>query len=228
MSGQSAQGAGSHSIASDDACRRVLLVDLCGTLYDSNTTFDFLRFHCSAGTGYRRFETLAGSLPLRVLNRLWPGDVRRTRAVAFLRGHDRTALAEAAHEFLSSLAPIEDVVRLVERLRAEHDRTFIVSSSLDFIVADATRRLGFDGGFGSTLGYDGDTCTGTIERDLLGRKHALIGSEFGGSRCTLVTDNRSDAPCRRLVDRFIGVAPAVDSRALHYWSNRVGEVVAYR
>jgi len=207
---------------------RTLLVDLCGTLYRSNTTFDFLRFLLADDADYRRFEESSKTLPARLANRLLVGDRRRTRAIGFLDGYSRSFLTEAADSFLDSIDMIEDVYERVTLLRPEHDQTILMSSSIDFIVERACARLGFDRYYASRLNYTGDVCDGTIAFDLLGRKHHVIAAEFADSECTLVTDNRSDVDCRHFVDRFIGVASAADRGGVRYWGRRADEVVAYR
>jgi phosphoserine phosphatase len=207
---------------------RVLLVDLCGTLYDSNTTFDFLKYLLADNEDYARFESSSLGLPYRIYNRLMPGDIRRERAIAFLKGHQRSELEASANLFFETIRPIKDVHDFLSSLRADYDRAVIMSSSLDFIVESACERLGFDAAFGTRLSYIDGSCDGTIAEDLLGNKHTIILREFTGMDCALVTDNREDVACEKVVNRLIGVAPAEDRRAMSFWSTRVNEVVAVR
>lgn len=210
-----------------DSSRRLLLVDLCGTLYDSNTTYDFLHDYLAKDPAYQRFESKYRKIAYRLANRVLPGDFRRTRAVSYLKGHSRPALLAAAREFLASTSPIAVVRRRVAELSTNHDRTVLVSSSLDFIVEAARDILGFDEFRAARLRYSGDTCEGEFEDDLLGVKHRLIAREFGHDRCTFITDNADDAACRDLVDRLIGVARADDKRATGFWQRNADELLPY-
>lgn len=210
-----------------DSSRRLLLVDLCGTLYDSNTTYDFLRSYLARDPRYQRFESRSRTFAYRLANRALPGDIRRNRAVSHLKGHSRTVLLAAAKDFLASTAPIADVHRRVADLAPLHDRTVLVSSSLDFIVEAARDILGFDEFHGAQLRYSGDTCEGAFEDDLLGAKHRLIAREFSHDRCTFITDNADDAACRTIVDRLIGVARLGDQRATNFWQRNADELLTY-
>lgn len=210
-----------------DSSRCLLLVDLCGTLYDSNTTYDFLHKYLADDPEYRRFESKIRSLTYRLANFALPGDIRRTRAVSFLKGHSRPVLLAAAKEFLAGTAPIADVRQRVAQLAPNHDRTVLVSSSLDFIVEAARDILDFDDFHGAQLRYSGDTCEGEFEDDLLGAKHHLIAREFAHDRCTFITDNADDAACRGLVNCLIGVASVDDKRAISFWRRNADELLSY-
>lgn len=207
---------------------RLLLVDLCGTLYASNTTFDFLHFLLSESAEYMRFEAGAKGFLRRVANRVMPGDHRRERAIRFLAGYDHHQLLEAADIFLETIKPIDEVVDRVRQLQTQTDRTLLVSSSLDFIVERACNKLGFDGFRATKLDYADGICQGRITNDLLGVKHILIAREFSANECTLVTDNKSDAYCRGVVSTLVGVAAAGNREMVKFWSGRVDELVVYQ
>lgn len=206
---------------------RLLLVDLCGTLYDSNTTFDFLHYFLSDDADYKRFESANKRFVSRLFNRLRPGDARRAKAISFLEGHSRTKLLQAAHTFLESVPDIADVRRYVHKLSPDFDRTLLLSSSLDFIVEAASEILGFDDFRASRLRYSGGICMGAFDADLLGAKDRLIVREFASGDCTLITDNADDAACKRVVARLIGVARAGDERAFGFWKRHADDIIVY-
>ncbi|MCB1692432.1 MAG: haloacid dehalogenase-like hydrolase [Pseudomonadales bacterium] len=206
---------------------KILLVDLCGTLYHANTTWAFLRWYFKDERSFRTFDRFGRMAPIAALNRLWPGDVRRLRAIGYLAGHQRESLSRAANTFLDSLDVIRDVEEKVRSLADLHDRAVLVSSSLDFIVEAAAPRFGFESFHATRLAYEDGICTGRIERDLLGRKHEVIREEFGGALITMVTDNRGDANCIPLVTKVIGVAGADRRADVNFWSTRAREVIVY-
>lgn len=214
--------------AASTAGRNLLLVDLCGTLYDSNTTFDFLRYLLADNVAWLDFDSSSRRLAYRIANRFLPGDVRRKRAVSFLKGMPRHALLAEAKQFLATTPVIVDVRRRVDELRQHADSVILVSSSLDFIVEAARDLLHFDDYRATTLQYSNGHCEGTIASDLLGAKHRLIDREFGHDHCILVTDNRDDAQCRHVVDRLIGVADAAEQKAMAFWQKNSDEVLVYK
>ena len=81
---------------------KLLLVDLCGTLYDSNTTFEFLHSFLSEDEAYRHFESKSKHLVTRIANRILPGDRRRKLAISYLKGYARSQLLATASAFLET------------------------------------------------------------------------------------------------------------------------------
>ncbi len=207
---------------------KVLLIDLCGTLVDANTTFGFLESYLQADLSYQQFRDRYRSYASRVLNRLLPGDRRRSAAIQLLADHQRADLDAAARDYLASVRVIDDVAARVAALSKVHDRTLLLSSSLDFIVAAACHQFGFDGWHATTLDYVDDVCTGRVVDDLLGTKDHIIRDEYSQAICTLITDNRSDANCIKVVDRFVAVGDATDAPSLGYWSGKVEDIVAWK
>lgn len=213
--------------AAPSSTSRLLLVDLCGTLYDSNTTFDFLHYFLSGDAAYRRFESDSKNNLHRLVNRLMPGDVRRRKAISFLNGYSRQTLLDAASAFLHTIPAIGDVQRYVDEMGENFDRRILLSSSLDFIVEAACRHLGFHDYRATRLGYAGEVCEGRIETDLLGAKQDLIRQEFAGDECVMITDNVEDAACKAVVAKLIGVARGGDAGAMKFWQGKADEVVTY-
>lgn len=211
-----------------EIAERVLLIDLCGTLYHANTTWAFLRDLLSTDPRFQAFDRRGMSIPGRALNKLLPGDRRRASALGFLSGWSRQELLERAHPFLARLPVIEDVHARVTALKTDHDRVVLLSSSIDVIVESAAASLGIEHFEATLLEYRGGVCTGQIVRDLLGKKHDLIASAFTGCTLTMISDNRSDHKCVPLVDRFIAVAAADDEAAKRFWSAKASEMILYR
>ena len=92
---------------------RTVLIDICGTLFDSNTTLDFLDFLlCSRS--YRLLRRMARSLPWRAFNRcfrrLTGRDPTRAMLLRHLKGRTRQELSTSAEAFYYSC--------LVARFRA--------------------------------------------------------------------------------------------------------------
>lgn len=113
--------------------------------------------------------------------------------------------------YANNVLPASENTRLHEALshhRAAGDRVMIVSSSLDLIVAPIAGllKVEFEA---STLGFEGDRCTGQITRDLTGRKAALV-EQARRHECGLLvvyTDNQSDKALIELADRATVVLP---------------------
>lgn len=70
--------------------KNVIYVDICGTLYLSNTTFDFLNFYFSKNSLWTLFHYIYTSIIGRLINKTFINivgvDVTRMLAVLFLKG----------------------------------------------------------------------------------------------------------------------------------------------
>lgn len=192
---------------------RTVLIDICGTLFDSNTTLDFLDFLlCSRS--YRLLRRMARSLPWRAFNRgfrrLTGRDPTRAMLLRHLKGRTRQELATAAEAFYETCLVARIRPRLQEivaEVKAAGYEPCLASATLDCIARTVARRWGIGRCCASELDYDGDRCTGRLRRDLLGRKLEYL-KEAGihPPFAMTITDDRSDMPLLRLSERVLVVA----------------------
>ena len=192
---------------------RTVLIDICGTLFDSNTTLDFLDFLlCSRS--YRLLRRMARSLPWRAFNRgfrrLTGRDPTREMLLRHLRGYTRQELATAAEAFYETCLVARIRPRLQEivaEVKAAGYEPCLASATLDCIARTVARRWGIGRCCASELDYDGDRCTGRLRRDLQGRKLEYL-KEAGilPPFAMTITDDRSDMPLLRLSERVLVVA----------------------
>ncbi|MFT5012414.1 MAG: HAD superfamily phosphoserine phosphatase-like hydrolase [Patiriisocius sp.] len=206
----------------------VLLVDVCHTLYDANTTYGFLDQYLAHDPRYIELAKQRRSFSQRVRARLLTRpDVIRNQAVALLKGASRVSLLESAKAYVHRIARIESVQSYINERQAEGMSIYLVSSSLDFIVAEVAMELGVDGWFASVLEFEKDICTGVLETDLTGNKNRVLHEHFPeASAIEFVSDNFSDANCIPLVESFRPVYPKRNIRARVFWSGKnVGEPI---
>ncbi len=187
--------------------KNIALFDVCDTLYYSNTTFDFIYYYLKT---YK-----PGSLVKfkRLLNRNSLGfwfniaiakfigiDVIRNSAIKMLKGERKEDLYKAGKEFakmLTSHKKIEETHRLMESYQGNGYRIILVSASIDPVVHSIAEEL--DSSYFSTLlDYDNNgICTGTILRDLTGKKYETIREQMGREgvqQIAAVSDNSTDRP----------------------------------
>lgn len=186
--------------------RLVLAVDVCGTLYDANTTTEFcLYHHRQVGNRKRDFLLRAISrrgsaawLALAVLDRALRLDLHRWLTIRSLRGERRASLERSAIGYIDTLPErsVRPVDELLTRLRREKPETVLVSNGLDIVIGEIAGRRGLPW-LASELAFRDGRCQGRLEVDLAGRKRKALEQWLG---CPLemvdlevVTDNRSDA-----------------------------------
>lgn len=186
--------------------RRILVLDVCGTLYDANTTLGFCLHHHRRVGNRRRVVMLEAIsrrrspawLLLAVLHRGTGIDLHRWLTIRSLRGEHRDALHLSASEYVDSLEQcrIQPVDDLVAGLRQDDPETVLVSNAVDIVIAEIAKRRNAPW-LASALAFEGDTCSGRLTRDLTGRKGVALAEWLGGPlegiTLQVVTDNRSDA-----------------------------------
>lgn len=177
----------------------IVLLDICGTLFNSNTTFDFLDFSMKSKR-YYSFRLLSKTIPWRVLNKVCikvlKRDLTRIIAVKFLKGLDTIVLNEMMDDFyknrLSDLRN-EKVLDLVEDFRNKGMNIIIISATLDFIAKKIAEELNIEVCHSTILNYRNNLCLGTIKRDLLSKKNEFLSSiGYKGKFYATITDNMTD------------------------------------
>ncbi|MFX1702570.1 Haloacid Dehalogenase superfamily, subfamily IB, phosphoserine phosphatase-like [Chitinophaga ginsengisegetis] len=184
--------------------KRIVIFDLCGTLYDSNTTMDFIREKVfSEKRQYRLFNKVSHFIGWKVFNKvlykLLGLDLTRVIFVRSLKGYARTELNLLAEEFIKTTLSNKEITIAQEMLRnemAQEKRVAIVSASMDFLVQAIAKELGVKEYYATTLDFASETgiCNGRILHDLLGNKLETCRlHNLDVSKAFVITDNLSDA-----------------------------------
>ncbi|MGL5990784.1 MAG: hypothetical protein ACRCZT_03810 [Plesiomonas sp.] len=173
--------------------KKIIIFDVCGTLYDSNTTFDFIRSFRRNSVYIKLLGWWAIKIPLIALGRVISLDIYRSLFIYSLKGVERTILVKAANEFYDHVLQykkIDATHQMLENLKQQNGNDIIYcSASLDIIVQVISERLG-GRHQSSLLSFSPDgICLGFLSKDLLGKKDTLF--EDIDIELT-VTDNISD------------------------------------
>ena len=169
----------------------VTYVDICWTLFSSNTTYDFCRW-VKRGDGAvdlprpgflkRKFNVL--------LYRLTGVDYLRRSFLSVLKGLTRAEIEELARRFCAEYLAGRRIEAVWKAL--PQGEKALLSSTLDVIAAAVAAEFGFSRYYGSRLALDEHgVCLGYIDNDLQGHKIEQIKLLDGYS---IFTDNLSDLP----------------------------------
>lgn len=201
--------------------RKILYLDVCGTLFDSNTTFDFLQFHFK---GYKKYLVffLRRFVFCKVLNKLFLTffhvDLIRVVAIYLLRGDKKSDLKIKAKKFVCGLRKNQAVFDFIEKNYSNVDEIYLLSASLDFIVEEVCLFFDYSGYFSTTLLYDDNgICLGKIRDDLLLSKSSIIKTHCETSYKIFLSDNFSDVKAAKCVDVFVPVVSKKHRNALGFW-----------
>jgi HAD superfamily phosphoserine phosphatase-like hydrolase len=208
---------------------KLAVIDICGTLFDSNTTFDFIKWYLHRQHKNRdRLFSLMRTLPAKALNKcsiqFLKLDLVRVILIRLLNGLDRAILKEEAEafyqEFLLSRKRTE-ILSIVETLRQEGYDLILVSATLDFIAEKIAEKLDIHQFLSTTLYYKNDICLGKIKEDLLGRKVTVLTSIMKQYEEVLtITDNKSDLSLINQSTYSYIVSPRKD---VFFWEQRLKE-----
>ncbi|WP_222927023.1 HAD family hydrolase [Sphingomonas gilva] len=193
--------------------RAVAIFDVCGTLYDANTTAGFVTY--VAERSERRFAALSTAATLSRLSPLRYGlrvvglvlrrDLGRAVLLHTLRGLPESRLDMWAREYVAerlSLVQIAETHACLRAAQQQGDRVVLVSNSIDPVVRAIAARLNTDY-VSSRLEIVDGRATGRLAQDLTGIKHELVEHVRQGcaGRLTVISDNASDAQLLALADR---------------------------
>lgn len=208
--------------------RGLIIFDVCGTLYNSNTTFDFLEFYWSRKGAHlslvflRLSRSLIGKIFWAVASRVSGKDLFRTVAIRTLAG-ERCDAVEAvaqtfAHDILASRS-ISPVIELFRAQRLSGARLVLLSASICPVVRAIAINLSADGYYCTSLVVNDGRYGGSIERDMRGIKKQVYLQEMErGGDFTFVTNNREDLPLLEIASTAYIVARNKD---LKFWKSRM-------
>lgn len=175
----------------------VFLIDICGTMFKSNTTFDFVRYYY----GSNLFVKFWLSLPYRIYNRLmfrfFKKEPLRKNLISKLCGNTNEQLALMANDFCKNFLREKEnqqVLNIINDRRTNGYRLVIVSATIDVIARAVAFYYNIPEYLSTTLKYDAEgVCMGKIDEDFLSckkkmlKKHGFIPPYAG-----ILTDNFSD------------------------------------
>lgn len=173
------------------------LIDICGTIFKSNTTFDFVKY-CF---GHKKKVKFWLSFPYRIYNRLmykfFYYEPLRNNLISLLKGISKSRLDEMAEEFYNDylLKKINDqTLGIIEQWRSQGTNLIIVSATIDVIAQMVARHYNINVCLSTLLNYSADgLCEGTIAYDLLShKKEALNAYGVMPPYAGIITDNYSD------------------------------------
>lgn len=205
-----------------NSSKKIAAFDVCGTIYKSNTTFDFLKYYFQDNEKYTIFSRFINTLPVILINKafilLFKIDFVRFLATSFLKGERLYKLESAGKDFVANYLKdrfISPIIQLLRKYKDKGYRIVLISGSYDFIVKYAAEEVGADAYFASVLSEKNGVIKGTYKEDLLNKKKGYIFSQYGNiEELVFVTDNRSDLDLIELADTAYIVTP---QKKIGFW-----------
>lgn len=199
--------------------------DICGTLYTSNTTYDFYRYYFARYNKVKYFYfSLLLSFPAKafyvLLSKLGLSLRKlRTHLISLIRNEAVEKVDFAAEEFLEKYLK-ERVIPVTEEHIKQADKLIFSSASIAPVVRVIAKYYNARAYFATTLEIVEGSYTGKILEDNQGKKAKyLLASDWSSQikNATFITDNKEDEDLLRRVKNPVVVCTAKD---LAYWKKK--------
>jgi HAD superfamily phosphoserine phosphatase-like hydrolase len=180
--------------------KEYFLIDICGTIFNSNTTFDFLKFYFSKKHWYKILIMIRKIKILIIINaifmRLFQIDLLRYWALTHLKGYTKEQLSSMSDIFYKKYLTKrtnKEATEIIERMKRENKELILVSATLDCIAFAVSKNMNIPCVFSSKLAFKNNKCLGRLQHDLLANKpNVLVDNKINPPYWGIITDNYSD------------------------------------
>ncbi len=183
---------------------KLVISDICNTLFDSNTTFDFIRF-CINENKIRKKRISYVISTSRLSPLFWlfviyqkfsKKDLIKQKAVLLFKGCKEEELNLWAEEFYEQFLTNHLMHQIWDIFKSYPDNMqFLASSTLSPIANVIAKKNGVPFYVASEMEIDKGIYTGRISNDITGKKAAAIRHLTGSGHLNIlamITDNSSD------------------------------------
>jgi len=179
---------------------KIAVFDVCGTLYNANTTFAFLDDYFSANKKYLFFRKVSNFFVVKVLNhyiyKYFKTDMIRVVATSFLKGEKVESVASYSQDFVHQKLQNkikQNIYKKLKQYKEENYTIVLMSGSYEFIIKDVLDYVGADYFFASKLKVNNGIYEGQYEEDILLSKVEILKDKFPNiSELIVVSDNKTD------------------------------------
>lgn len=208
---------------------KVAVFDVCDTLYDSNTTFDFLDDYFDDNRKYQLFRKCSTSFLGKVLNyplyRFFNYDIVRVIATGFLRGESQHELEIAVKTFVYeklSDKVYNSVQELMNTYKDKGFTIFLMSGSYSPIVKYVCDFFEADDFVASELEIVDNKYTGKYVNDqLFNKKKVLLEKYANIDQLVVISDNKTDYDLFEIADKSYIVCNKLKDKI--FWSHRISK-----
>lgn len=180
--------------------QKILVVDLCDTLYTSNTTQDFFNYTFANDEVYLKLKNKNKSFSFKVMNKLsnkvFKYDLSRALTTKILRDKESSKIDELVSKFLEGFLEskkINKVHEIIEEYKKNGYKIIMVSASYDFIGKCVAKKIGIDDVIASRAEVLDNKYTGRVAEDILHTKLSKFKEKFPSYEdLVMITDNTTD------------------------------------
>ena len=179
---------------------KILVVDLCNTLYKSNTTQDFFSYVFKVDEKYKTIKRKNSNIGFKVMNKLsnkiLKYDMSRALITKILKSKTSVEIENLVSNFIDEFLEkkkIEKVHQLISDYKNQGYKVIIMSASYGFIVKEIAKNLDIDGYISSEAEVINGIFTGKVSSDILYTKFRVFKKKYlNYEDLVMITDNETD------------------------------------
>lgn len=211
-----------------DDVRKIIVADICNTLFDSNTTFDFVRYCVYTKrlgfnrTAYKAIFSRVSPLffGIALLQKFTGTDIHKKIAVSLFRNRSPQQVRTWANSFLEEYLHGREIPQSLSYLNQYNPDDIILVSSTIYPVAETIADyLKISHFIATELEIVDSKYTGKIKQEIRGKKLSALEKKLGGKNFEIemvITDNFSDRELMNSSKKKLAVC--YDSRQEKFWS----------
>ncbi|MEZ4859228.1 MAG: haloacid dehalogenase-like hydrolase [Flavobacteriaceae bacterium] len=210
--------------------KEVHIFDICGTLYHSNTTYDFLLFYFKRNNGskYRKYQfcfSLVSKVIWKLLTFLGYKKWIRNFLVSFIKNEPESMVTTEANEFVK-LVLIHKEVAFVKNILLKTKNNpnmeiWFVSASIEPVVKAIAKHFDITNYVSTILAVNNHRFTGKMIEDLEGKKHVKLTQEGilkPNAKRVVYTDSKEDVALVQQSEKAYLVGQRKNET---YWKDKV-------
>lgn len=207
---------------------KILAVDLCDTLYHSNTTQDFFNYSFGKDENYLSLRKKNSSFIFKVINKLsnniFKYDMSRVLITKILKDKGDLEIEGLVDNFIDeflSEKKIWEIHEIIESYKTKGYKIIIISASYGFIAKRVAAKLGIDGYIASEAEIVNSKFTGKVKEDILYTKFSKFRDKFSSyDELVMITDNETDYS---FVKQTLKSYIVINKRNKAFWNQRKEE-----
>jgi len=205
---------------------KLAVFDVCGTLYSSNTTFDFLDWYFSKNKKYQFFRKLSKTFLGKILNypfyKFMKKDLIRLLGTSFLKDKSITEIEIASRKFIIENLDAKkkpDIIKLLETYKNENYEIVLISGSYEFLIKEIALKFEVKNFFATKLQNINGLYTGKLSHDQLFNKIDLIKTIYPKyQELIVVSDNLTDYSLLKAASK--GFIVCNKSKHMNFWKEK--------
>ena len=193
--------------------KQIAIFDVCDTLYNVNTTFQFLDQFLINNKKYFFFRKISKLFLVKVLNyffyKLFDVDFIRTLGTLFLKGKKVEEIKNFTYKFVQNNLALEIKKIIAIKINYYKNKGYqivLMSGSYDFIINEVANYFNINEFYASKLKIVDGVYTGKYDKDILIKKNELLMEKYDTiDELVVISNNKTDLNLMMSADQAYAV-----------------------